>query len=87
MSEVWKGFCVLEGIDGAGKSAAIGQLKELYMKKGKGAVSFASEPASARNTRSARCLASLAAATKRRRWRTLKRRRRMRYELFAPCFL
>ena len=38
MSEAWQGFYVLEGIDGAGKSAAIGQLKELCMKKGKGAV-------------------------------------------------
>ena len=47
MSEIWQGFYVLEGIDGSGKSTAIRQLKELYKKKGKGAVSFTSEPTSA----------------------------------------
>ena len=44
MSEVWKGFYVLEGIDGAGKTTAMELLRERAKREGMGNVVFTAEP-------------------------------------------
>ena len=44
MSEVWKGFYVLEGIDGAGKSTAMELLRERAKREGMSNVVFTAEP-------------------------------------------
>ena len=44
MSEIWKGFYVLEGIDGAGKTSAMWHLRERAKREGKGNVAFTAEP-------------------------------------------
>lgn len=44
MSEIWKGFYVLEGIDGSGKTTAMELLRERAKREGKDNVVFTAEP-------------------------------------------
>ena len=44
MNEIWKGFYVIEGIDGAGKTTAMELLRERAKGEGKGNVVFTAEP-------------------------------------------